>query len=91
MQDSDEGVDSRRKKENNTKNTFSFDKWLVSDNSCKDTNNNLQSRCRQSQMIVQERTAPKAERKVLKLQIFVKLVNPTQSKSLFGGKCGSHS
>ena len=33
-----------------------------------------------AQMIVQERTAPKAERKVLKLQMFVKLVktNPVQ-------------
>ena len=40
-----------------------------------------------AQMIVQERTAPKAERKVLKLQMFVKLVKPTQSNNLFGGKC----
>ena len=40
-----------------------------------------------AQIIVQERTEPKAERKVLKLQIFVKLVNPTQSNNLFGGKC----
>ena len=40
-----------------------------------------------AQMIVQERTEPKAERKVLKLQMFVKLVKPTQSNKLFGGKC----
>ena len=40
-----------------------------------------------AQIIVQERTEPKAERKVLKLQMFVKLVKPTQSNNLFGGKC----
>ena len=40
-----------------------------------------------AQMIVQERTEPKAERKVLKLQMFVKFVKPTQSNNLFGGKC----
>ena len=40
-----------------------------------------------AQIMVQERTEPKAERKVLKLQIFVKFVKPTQSNNLFGGKC----
>ena len=40
-----------------------------------------------AQIMVQERTEPKAERKVLKLQMFVKFVKPTQSNNLFGGKC----
>ena len=34
-----------------------------------------------AQIIVQPRTAPKAERKVLSRQILVKFVTPTQSKS----------
>ena len=40
-----------------------------------------------AQMIVQVRTEPKAARKVLNCQMLAKLVKPTQSKSLFGGKC----
>ena len=38
-----------------------------------------------AQIKVQERTEAKAERKVLKVQMFVKFVNPTQSNNLFGG------
>ena len=40
-----------------------------------------------AQMIVQDRTEPKAERKVLRLQMLLKFVKPTQSSNLVGGKC----
>ena len=40
-----------------------------------------------AQMMVQDRTEPKAERKVLRLQMLLKFVKPTQSSSFVGGRC----
>ena len=40
-----------------------------------------------AQIMVQPSTEPNAVRKVLNFQIFVKLLNPTQSSNAPGGKC----